>query len=116
MAPTGEWKAELAAGSSLLLAATYACGSGVSALIYYSFGLFVQPLQQAFGWSRGEVSSTMLYGSVGLASPSSSVRCSRWISSRSRAASSKARSAAASLIRFSRSAIVAARLWPGAMS
>lgn len=66
MGRPGEWKAELAAGGSLLVAATYACGSGVSALIYYSFGLFVQPLQQAFGWSRGEVSSTMLFGSIGL--------------------------------------------------
>jgi MFS family permease len=67
MAQQGEWKAEITAGWSLLLTATIACGSGVSSLIYYSFGLFVTPLQQAFHWSRGEVSTTLFYGSVGLA-------------------------------------------------
>ncbi|MBK6660081.1 MAG: MFS transporter [Proteobacteria bacterium] len=61
-----EWKAEITAGWSLLLTATIACGTGVSSLIYYSFGLFVTPLQQAFNWSRGEVSTTLFYGSVGL--------------------------------------------------
>ncbi len=66
MAHRGEWKAEITAGWSLLLTATIACGTGVSSLIYYSFGLFVTPLQQAFNWSRGEVSTTLFYGSVGL--------------------------------------------------
>ena len=66
MANPGEWQAEITAGWSLLLAATIACGTGVSALIYYSFGLFVAPLQQAFHWSRGEVSTALLYGSIGL--------------------------------------------------
>ena len=66
MAHPGEWKAELAAGWSLLLTATFACGGGVSSLIYYSFGLFVQPLQDTFHWSRGEVSATLFYGSFGL--------------------------------------------------
>ena len=66
MANPLQWKAEITAGWSLLLTATIACGTGVSSLIYYSFGLFVAPLQQAFGWSRGEVSTTLFYGSVGL--------------------------------------------------
>ena len=66
MAHRAEWKAEITAGWSLLLTATIACGTGVSSLIYYSFGLFVGPLQQAFHWSRGEVSTTLFYGSVGL--------------------------------------------------
>lgn len=34
--------------------------------MFYSFGLFVEPLQTAFGWSRGEVSSALLFGSGGL--------------------------------------------------
>ena len=66
MAHSSAWKAEITTGWSLLLTATIACGTGVSSLIYYSFGLFVTPLQQAFHWSRGEVSTTLLYGSVGL--------------------------------------------------
>ena len=67
MAHAGEWKAEIKAGWSLLLTATFACGTGVSSLVYYSFGLFVEPLEQAFHWSRGEVSATLFYGSVGFA-------------------------------------------------
>lgn len=66
MANPGQWKAEITAGWSLLLTATIACGTGVSSLIYYSFGLFVAPLQQAFHWSRGDVSGALFYGSIGL--------------------------------------------------
>jgi hypothetical protein len=62
----GRWRSELAAGWPLLAAATIACGTGASSLVYYSFGLFVEPLQQHFHWSRGEVSSTLLFGSAGL--------------------------------------------------
>ncbi|MGE0861242.1 MAG: MFS transporter [Gammaproteobacteria bacterium] len=66
MAHRGEWRAEIAAGWTLLATATYACGTGVSALVYYSFGLFVEPLQQQFGWSRGEISTALVFGSLGL--------------------------------------------------
>lgn len=66
MAHRGEWRAEIAAGWTLLATATYACGTGVSALVYYSFGLFVEPLQQQFGWSRGEISTALVFGSFGL--------------------------------------------------
>ncbi|MBX9604770.1 MAG: MFS transporter [Gammaproteobacteria bacterium] len=66
MAHRGEWRAEIAAGWTLLATATYACGTGVSALVYYSFGLFVEPLQQHFGWSRGEISTALVFGSFGL--------------------------------------------------
>lgn len=59
---------ELAAGWPLLAAATVACGTGASSLVYYSFGLFVEPLQSHFGWSRGEVSSALFYGSIGMVS------------------------------------------------
>lgn len=58
--------AELANGWPLLLAATIGSGTGASSLIFYSLGVFVAPLQAAFGWSRGEVSSALLYGSAGL--------------------------------------------------
>lgn len=57
---------ELARGWPLLLAATVGSGTGASALIFYSLGVFVAPLQAAFGWSRGEVTSALLYGSAGL--------------------------------------------------
>jgi MFS family permease len=65
-APARGALAELRAAWPLLLTATLACGSGVSSLLYYSFGLLVEPLQQEFGWSRGEVTSAMFFGSGGL--------------------------------------------------
>ncbi len=57
---------ELARGWLLLATATLGCGMGASSLVYYSFGMFVVPLQQAFHWSRGEVTSTLFYASFGL--------------------------------------------------
>lgn len=57
---------ELSAGWLLLATATLGCGTGASSLIYYSFGVFVEPLQQHFGWSRGDVTSTLFWGSFGL--------------------------------------------------
>ena len=59
-------KTELTAGWPLLVTATIGCGTGASSLLYYSFGIFVEPLQQQFGWSRGEVTSALFYGSFGL--------------------------------------------------
>lgn len=58
--------AELASGWPLLGAATLGSGMGASSLIFYSLGVFVAPLQAAFGWSRGDVSSAMIYSSAGL--------------------------------------------------
>lgn len=66
MPQSNAWKEELAAGWPLLLTATIGCGMGAAGIVFYSFGLFVTPLQDAFGWSRGDVSSTMFYGSLGL--------------------------------------------------
>jgi predicted MFS family arabinose efflux permease len=59
-------RTEFSNGWLLLLTATLGCGMGASSLVYYSFGVFVEPLQQHFQWSRGEVTSTLLYGSLGL--------------------------------------------------
>src|SRR5687767_6202377 len=48
-------KDEFRKGWSLLIAA--ALGTSVAAITFYSMGIFVQPLQEAFGWSRGFVTS-----------------------------------------------------------
>lgn len=66
MPPNLSLKSEFVAGKWLLLTATLGCGTGASSLLFYSFGIFVEPLQLQFGWTRGEVSSTLLYGSFGL--------------------------------------------------
>lgn len=63
---TTRTRTELASGWPLLGAATLGSGMGASSLIFYSLGVFVAPLQAAFGWSRGEVSSAMIYSSAGL--------------------------------------------------
>lgn len=59
-------RAELAHGWRPLLAATIGCGTGASSLMFYSLGVFVAPLEAAFGWSRGQITAAMLYSSLGL--------------------------------------------------
>lgn len=58
--------AEITRGWLPLLAATLGCGAGASSLVFYSLGVFVAPLEAAFGWTRGQVTSAMLYSSAGL--------------------------------------------------
>ncbi|MGC6329249.1 MFS transporter [Rhizorhabdus sp. FW153] len=53
---TAEGRRELAAGWPIILAAALAIGVGIMGIGFYSLGLFVQPLQAEFGWSRAEVS------------------------------------------------------------
>lgn len=57
---------EFSTGALLLTTATLGCGLGTSSIVYYSFGVFVGPLQEAFGWTRGEVTSTLIFGSLGI--------------------------------------------------
>ena len=59
-------KAEMTAGWLLLAAATWGCGMGASSLLYYSFGIFVAPVQAEFHWTRGDVTSALFFGSFGL--------------------------------------------------
>jgi predicted MFS family arabinose efflux permease len=54
----GEWRAHW----PLALSAT--AGMSLGSVAVYSLGLFMAPLQQAFGWSRAEVSSGMLVFAV----------------------------------------------------
>jgi MFS family permease len=58
---------ELGRGWRALLACGLGNGSGLSGLAYYSFGVFVIPLTEAFGWSVGQVtvgSSFMILGTA----------------------------------------------------
>jgi MFS family permease len=58
---------ELSTGWPVLLAATLGCGAGLSSLPFYSLGTFIAPLQQEFGWARGEISAAFLYLTLTLA-------------------------------------------------
>lgn len=57
---------EFASGWKVLLFATVGAGMGFSALNYI-LGPLVVPLQQEFGWGRGEIALTALWSSLGMA-------------------------------------------------
>lgn len=55
---------ELRAGWRTLLGATTGIGVGVAVLPLYTLGLAIPELEQAFGWSRTQLSSLQLIGSL----------------------------------------------------
>lgn len=57
---------ELKAGWYLILTSSVGCGLGYAALVFYTFGLFIDPIAAEFGWTRGEVTSIHSFGSVGV--------------------------------------------------
>lgn len=63
---TPEARAELARGWPLVLAAALAIGVGTMGIGFYSLGLFVQPLQAEFGWSRAGVSGAATFQQFGI--------------------------------------------------
>ncbi len=63
--------AEFRRAWTVLLAGTVGTGLGTTGLPFYSFGLFVRPMGQEFGWSRGSISggiTCLMVGTV-LTSP-----------------------------------------------
>lgn len=62
---------ELSRGWPLLLGGFIGIAAGVSSLYFYSLGLFLKPLAEAFGWSRGQASLGPLVGTLcaAIASP-----------------------------------------------
>lgn len=58
---------EFKRGWRSLLAAAIGTGAGVTGLAFYSFGVFIIPLVDAFGWSRGEISSAASFLILGTA-------------------------------------------------
>lgn len=59
-------RSEFYSGWSVLLFATVGAGVGFSALGYI-LGPLVVPLQEEFGWGRGEITLTSLWSSIGMA-------------------------------------------------
>jgi predicted MFS family arabinose efflux permease len=57
---------ELRDGWWLILTSALGCALGYGALVFYTFGLFIDPIGQEFGWTRGQVSSIFSYGSVSI--------------------------------------------------
>ncbi|WP_091737524.1 MFS transporter [Phenylobacterium immobile] len=56
---------EFKAGWPTVLAAAVGACSGLTGLAFYTFGLFVKPLSEAFGWSRGQITLGMSFITLG---------------------------------------------------
>jgi len=60
-------KHEFQRGWRMLLASSVGIGAGLSGLAFYTFGAFIVPLVDAFGWSRGQVSIAASFLIIGTA-------------------------------------------------
>lgn len=58
---TAHRESEFRRGWRVVLAAAVGVGVGLSGLPFYTFGTFVKPLSDAFGWSRAEISAGALF-------------------------------------------------------
>ncbi len=59
--------AEFRRGWRALLACSIGNGTGLSGLAFYTFGVFVVPLVEAFGWARGQVTIAASFLIIGTA-------------------------------------------------
>lgn len=66
MSLSAEARREFAQGWGTVLCAALAISVGMTGIGFYSLGLFVQPLQDEFGWSRGEVSGAATFEQLGI--------------------------------------------------
>lgn len=66
MRPAGQARSELKAGWPIVLAAALAIGVGTMGIGFYSLGLFVQPLEAEYGWSRAAVSGAAMFQQLGI--------------------------------------------------
>ena len=58
---------EFSRGWRILLASSVGIASGLSGIAFYTFGVFIVPLEEAFGWTRGQVSVAASFLIVGTA-------------------------------------------------
>ena len=58
---------EFKSGWQILTASSVGIASGLSGLAFYTFGVFIVPLEQAFGWSRGDLSIASSFLIIGTA-------------------------------------------------
>lgn len=64
--PRGTALSEFQTGWPALLTATVGSSVGVTALLFYSQGTFIQALQDEFGWSRADISSSFLFTNLAI--------------------------------------------------
>ena len=56
---------EVVRGWRILVAAAFGAGTGAVPLAFYSFGAFIEPLSDAYGWTRAEIGAAPLFLTVG---------------------------------------------------
>jgi len=56
---------EFTRGWKIILASSIGVGCGVSAVLFYTFGVFIVPLQDQFTWSRGDIQFAITLYSFG---------------------------------------------------
>ncbi len=61
----GARAAEFRRAWRVVLASAFGAGTGAVPLAFYSFGAFVGPLSQAFGWSRAAITAAPLFLTIG---------------------------------------------------
>lgn len=60
-----EVQGEFRRGWKTILAAAFGASIGLTGIIFYSFGLYIVPLGNEFGWTRGQVSLGMTFITAG---------------------------------------------------
>ena len=58
--------AEFSRGWPLILASFIGMMAGLTALPFYSYGVFAIPLEEAFGWTRAETNSALMFQTIGV--------------------------------------------------
>ncbi|MCP3461659.1 MFS transporter [Bradyrhizobium sp. CCGUVB23] len=64
--PVGLRKHEITRGWFILAMALVGIAVGASSLLFYSIGVFFEPLQREFNWNRGQISGALIYLTAGL--------------------------------------------------
>ena len=48
-------------GWLVLVTSLLGIAAGAASLLFYSIGVFFEPLQREFGWNRGQIASALIY-------------------------------------------------------
>jgi len=61
----GAGRRELGDGWLVLVTSLLGIAAGAASLLFYSIGVFFEPLQREFGWNRGQIASALIYLTLG---------------------------------------------------
>ena len=80
MLPLGTASSEFSGRRLLIFSAAVGLSTGMTATMFYSLGALIAPLQQAFGWDRGDISLcvTLMTVALFLSGPMAGRLCDRY--------------------------------------